>query len=203
MGSRVYSTAICTLTLEIYYRHTPAYLREDVSFTPDDWRSYLQGLLPRVRHEVVACLAQLRVEIAEPVLVDLLHDPEQRVALAAAETLADFDSPLGVPLIDAVITTIPPWERQTLEKALARGKAVLALPAVEGRVRLYDPATHLATLDLPRSYAGMSVMVQRGGQSVASLRVIQRFTGRTVVVAELTSPPGREQPGPGDTAIGR
>ena len=41
MGSRVYTTAICVLTLEIYYRHTPAYLTEDVLLTVDAWREYL------------------------------------------------------------------------------------------------------------------------------------------------------------------
>jgi hypothetical protein len=212
MGSRVYTTAICTLTLEIYYRHTPAYLRDEVVFTADDWRAYLKQAAGRQRWAAVQCLAQLRIEVAEPVLVELLDSDERRVALAAAEALAWLDSPRGVKLIDDVITTLPPWERESLERALERGKAVAALPPVEGTVRVYDPQARLATVDLPRSYIGMQLTVYRGDGSaqpdsapapVARLRVIQRFTGRTVAVAEIADNATNPALEPGDRVVGR
>lgn len=203
MGSRTYSTAICTLTLEIYYRHTPAFLKEEMYFSAEDWRAYLKDVSARERRVALACLAQLRVEVAEPVLVELLAHSDRRIALAAAEALAGIDSPLGVTLIEAVITTLPPWERSSLERALERGKAVAALPPADGRVRLCDPATGLATLDLPRSYVGMMVNIWRDGRSIARMRVIQRFTGRTVVVAELVEVEDHSAPEPGDRALGR
>ncbi|MCK4342037.1 MAG: terpene cyclase/mutase family protein [Phycisphaerae bacterium] len=203
VGGCVYSTAICTLTLETYYRHTPAFLRDEVHFAADDWRSYLAGCRPRERREVVACLRQLRVEIAEPVLVDLLDDDDRRIALSAAEALARLDSPVGIPVIEELITTLPAWEQVRLKQLLQRGQAVLALPPAEGHVRLYDPATGLATLDLPRSYVGMNVSIERDGLIVARMRVIQRFTGRTVVVAETVENIGPSAPQAGDQALGR
>jgi hypothetical protein len=202
MAGRVYTTAISVLTLEIYYRHTPAFLAEDVQFTADDWRAYLERILPRERLPAVACLSQLRVEVAEPVLVGLLSDSERRIALAAAEALAWIDSPVGVPLIEQVVSTMPPWEREALERALARGKAVAALPPVEGRVRVYSAATNLATVELPRSYVGLKLEVFRGGAIVAHLRVIQRFTGHNVVVAAL-DPDSMAAPEAGDRVVGK
>jgi len=201
MGGRVYTTAICTLTLEIYYRHTPAFLAGELHFTADDWRMHLRARTPRDRLALVACLAQLRVEVCEPVLVDLLADPERPVALAAAEALAMIDSPMGVALIDDVITMLPPWERAGLERALARGKAVAALPSVEGEVRMFDARAGLATLELPRSYVGMPVRVLRGDDLIAQMQVIQRFTGRNVVVAQLVSD-RRATPQRGDRVVG-
>ncbi|MCH7870489.1 MAG: hypothetical protein IID33_02200, partial [Planctomycetes bacterium] len=92
MGGRVYSTAISTLTLEIYYRHTPAYLDDHFVLSADDWRGYLRGADPLRRKSAVGVLADLRYEVGEPVLIDLLDDAEQGVALAAAAALATIDS---------------------------------------------------------------------------------------------------------------
>ncbi|MEW6252001.1 MAG: HEAT repeat domain-containing protein, partial [Planctomycetota bacterium] len=195
MGGRVYTTAICTLTLEIYYRHTPAFLREDLLFSADDWRALLAEAAAAERLAAVECVRQLRLEVSEPVLVSLLDDTDARVVLAAAEALAWLDSPLGVPLIERSLPTKPPWERQVLEQALERGRTVLLLPKAEGRVRLYDARARLATLALARSYVGMQIEVMRGRTAVAQMRVIQRFTGRDVVVAELLEGPGLPQAG--------
>jgi len=203
MGSRVYTTAICTLTLEIYYRHTPAFLKDELWFTADNWRAYMAGLSARERQGVVACLGQLRVEVGEPVLVELLRDADRGVALSAAAVLAWVDSPMGVTLIDEVITTLPPWERDALEQALERGKAIAALPPVRGSVRHYDSAARRGTLTLPRSYVGMTVEVWRGERQVARMTVIQRFTGWDVAVADLVESVGDELPQPGDRVVGR
>jgi hypothetical protein len=203
MGGRVYTTAIGTLTLEIYYRHTPAFLAGEVLFGADDWRAALERLAPRERLTAVACLGQLRLEVGEPALVELLADKEPRVGVAAAEALASLDSPAGVPLLERTLPTLPPWQQQALQRAVERAKAVLALPPVEGRVRLFDLATGRATLDLPRSYVGMHVRAYRAGEVIAHMQVIQRFTGRTVVVAECTGPPGPTVPQGGDRAIGQ
>ena len=202
MAGRVYTTAISVLTLEIYYRHTPAFLAEDVLFSADDWRAHVSQTTLRERVRAVACLAQLRVEVAEPVLVDLLGDDERRIALAAAEALAWMNSPVGVPLIERVISTMPPWEREALGLALARGQAVAELPAVEGRIRVYAPTTRLATVELPRSYVGMKLDLYQGRNVAAHLHVIQRFTGHNVAVAEL-EPNAATIPEPGDLVAGK
>ncbi|MGD8453446.1 MAG: prenyltransferase/squalene oxidase repeat-containing protein [Phycisphaerae bacterium] len=203
MGSRVYTTAICVLTLEIYYRHTPAYLTEDVLLGVADWRAYLAEANARQRLDAVSCLAALRYESAEVVLVELLSDPDHRVATAAAEALAWNDNPLGLALLDDVVSRLPPWGRHSTERALERARALTRLPAVEGVVRTYDAGRRLATLELPRAYVGMSVSVRHGGREVGQMRVVQRYSGRTVVVAELLTSPRESPPQAGDTVIAR
>lgn len=184
-GSRVYTTAICTLTLEIYYRHTPAYMKDQVVFQASDWIAYLGNQPVRERLLGVECLQQLRIEVGEPALIELLADENLRVRLAAAEALAQIDSPLGLGVIAENITTLPPWQRQSLEAAQSRGRAILALPSASGTVRAFDAASGVGTADLLRSYVGMHVTVLRDGQPVATGRVVQRFTGRDVVLYRI------------------
>lgn len=183
MAGRVYTTAICVLTLEVYYRHTPAFLRDDVVFVADDWRTYLRNRPAVERLDVARCLVSMRVEVCEPVLVGLLEDADRGVALAAANGLATIDSPMGLPILEDTVPKLPPWRRAELERAIEHAKAVLALPPAEGRVRLVDAARGFATLELPRSYAGMTLRVVRDNQTIATIRVVQRFTGRPITVA--------------------
>lgn len=184
MGSRVYTTAILVLTLEVYYRHTPAYLAEDTLLSLGAWRGYLAEAPAAERREAVRCLAQLRLEIGEPVLVELLRDAERDVALAAAEALVGLDSPAGLPVLARVVSELPPWGRHTTERALARAKELAALPAVDGGIRFVDPQRRMVTAALPRSHVGQTLLVERGGREVVRLRVVRRFSGRDVVVAE-------------------
>jgi len=185
IGGRVYTTAICTLTLEIYYRHTPAYLQDELAVSAEDWRAYLRSADERDRRRALECLRELRVEIAEPVLVESLRDRDNEVVLAAAEALTEFDSPLGVEVLADVVTRLPPWERATVERALNVARQLLARPKAEGRLRLVDRERRLATLELSHAYVGMPLHVIREERVVARMRVRQRFTGRAVVVVEI------------------
>jgi hypothetical protein len=203
MGSRVYTTAICVLTLEIYYRHTPAYLTEETLLDVSAWREYLKQANPRQRREAVACLANLRLELGEAALVELLGDADRAVALAAAEALAELDSPLGLKVLEDVLTTLPPWGRRLTEQALQRAREITELPPAEGRVRVFDPQRRLATLELSRAYVGMPLSIRRNGNEVARLRVVQRFSGQALVVAELVEPLGDTPPQTDDVAVGR
>jgi len=203
MGSRIYTTAIGVLTLEIYYRHTPAYLTEEVLLTGAAWREYLARAAPRERRDAVGCLAQLRHEIGEAVLVDLLRDSDPGVALAAAEALAWNDSPMGLNLLEEVVTRLPPWGRQTTQRALERARAIVKLPPTEGRVRAFDAERKLAALELPRAYVGMPVSIRRGGREIARLRVVQRFSGGASAIAEVADGAlPTSMPQPGDAAAG-
>lgn len=209
MGGRVYSTAIAVLTLEVYYRATPAYLGGEPALTGDDWRAYLADADPRRRLRAVRALREARLEIGEGVLVDALGDPDAGVALAAATSLAALDSPMGRTLMEGVVDTLAPWERGPVERALARVREIERLAHATGRVRLYDPRVRLATLALDRAYVGMELDLLRGrapggtarggaagqaresgepgplaaSQPVGRMRVLQRITGRDVVVA--------------------
>ncbi len=66
---------------------------------------------------------------------------------------------------------------------------------------MFDARAGLATLELPRSYVGMPVRVLRGDDLIAQMQVIQRFTGRNVVVAQLVSD-RRATPQRGDRVVG-
>lgn len=203
IGGRVYMTAICTLTLEIYYRHTPAYLRDDLPYGPEDWRAYLRTCPVREQREVVTCLAGLRVEVAEPVLVDLLIHADRHLALAAAEALTEMGSPVGLWVLEAERAAVPASRQPRWEWLHDRARALLELPAVEGRVRVFDAGSGLGTLDLPRSYVGMDIEVRREEALVARMRVIQRFAGRTIVVAEIVERMNGAEPQTGDAALAR
>ena len=145
----------------------------------------------------MSCLAALRYEIAEEVLVELLADADQSVALAAAEALAWNDSPMGLTLLEEVVTRLPPWGRRSTEQALGRVRELIASwhgrrRGREGRVRVYDAdRRRLATLDLPQAYVGMRVSIRRGDRELARMRVCTQC--RRYETLEMTDPPPAEQ----------
>lgn len=200
MGGRVYTTAICTLTLEIYYRHTPAYLDDRLVVRADDWRSFLERAGARSRRLAVDSLREMRVEVGEPPLVQLLSDADRDIALAAAEALVAIDSPMGRSVMEQRVSTLPAWARASVERSLGRARAIEQLRPSRGMLRLFDAEHRLATLDLPRAYLGMKVTVLRTEHPIAQMRVIQRFTGRTVVLAELIGD-ASEAPRHGDPVV--
>ena len=203
MGGRVYSTAICVLTLEIYYRHSPAYLLQEPVIRAADWRGYLAEASARERRACVEALRKFRLEACEPALVDALADPEPDIALAAALALAEMDNPLGAPLLTSASDASPPWIRGALERALRRLRDGAAPAHAPGVVRVYDARQRLATLELAPAFYGMPVMVLRGERPIARMRIVRRFSDRAVVVAELVESLASETPQPGDTVAAR
>lgn len=197
-GGRVYSTAIAVLTLEIYYRNTPAYLKDDLLVSAADWIDFLEQQPRRQRLAVVACLGKLRVEMSEAALVHALNDPSREVAIAAAQRLAELDSPAGGPLLDEAVSRLPPWGRQEAERAQARIKHLLARPPVRGRLRRFDPESNLASVDLVGAYYGMPLNLIRNGAEVGRMRIVQRFDGRTIAISEVVSLSPGSEPQSGD-----
>lgn len=202
MGGRVYTTAICTLTLEIYYRHTPAYLDDHLVLSADDWRAYLRGVDPSQRKSVIRVLADARFEVGEPVLLDLLGDPRRDVALTAAAALASIDSPAGKPVLAAALDQLSEWERRSVDRALRQIREIEALPPASGQVRLYDPKTQIGTLQLSRAYAGMKVDILRADTPVARMQVMHRVAGGNVVVARMIEQLTEQPPASGELAVG-
>lgn len=182
MGGRVYTTAICTLTLEIYYRHTPAFLDEACVVRGDDWRGFLRTAEPRERLLAVRVLRDSRYEIGENVLIELLADPDARVSLASAVALAAVDSPMGAAVIARARNSGSAWDRSAADEAQRSIDSLARQARAEGRARLFEPERGLGTAALPRAYAGMTLQVRRGGAAVGRVRVIERFSNRDVVV---------------------
>ena len=85
--------------------------------------------------------------------------------------------------------------RGALEDVRRRGEG----DAPQGRRRCVGAARRLATLDLPRAYVGQTLVVSREESSIARMRVIQRFSGRSIVVAELVEQLVDEDVRKGDT----
>lgn len=184
-GSRIYSTAVCVLTLEIYYRHTPAYLEDRVGIGAADWSSFLQTADARERRLAIDALGGMRVEIGEPPLLELLRDREPDLARAAARALVAFDSPAGRAVLESAGESLPAFERELVSRALRRIRELADGPRGVGALRRFDGQRGLATVELPRAFAGLSVVVERDGRAIARGRVVQRFAGTDVVVCAL------------------
>lgn len=185
MGGRVYTTAISVLTLETYYRHTPAYLQSPTILTAADWRAFLRDADPRQQQQAVPALAEMRLEIGEPALLELTRSGAPSAAVAAAVALASLDSPAGLDVLERALASGGPWQRAQLERAVQRCRERLAGAPLTGRVRFYDVQRRMATLDLPGAYADQVVEVLRDGQAVARGRILRRYTGSTITVAQV------------------
>lgn len=191
-GGRVYSTAISVLTLEIYYRHSPLFLEDPVLLCAGDWRAYLEHADERTQRLAIKALGAMRLEIGEPVLFDLLGRPVAQppsavrpdVALAAAEALAELGSPAGLAVMQQRSGQLGSVDKARVAREISRMQK-RAAERVSGTVRVYDAGRRLATLDLPGAWVGLECRVLRGEREIAHATVIQRFSDRSIVVAEI------------------
>lgn len=208
MGGRVYVTAINVLTLEIYYRHTPAFLDRGHPPTAREWREFLAAADPRERRSAVEFLRNARLEIAEPALLPLLADAETAIALRAAAALSELESPMGLPALRAAFERLDSLERRSTALAIQSCEAILKRPPASGVVRFVDGPRRLATLDLDYAWAGMRLRVVRptagrrlldlaASQPTIRLVVLSRFSDAPQVVA-LIEGDASDLPQPGD-----
>lgn len=189
-GSRVYSTAMAVLTLEIYYRQSPVYLDTPPVVTAKDWRAYLATASVRERRLGALALTQMRREIAEAALIDLAADAEPSVALQAAEALVAIESPMGGPPIEAMLDRFATVERDRAGRVVARSTEIARRVVADGLLRYYDESTSLATGELDRAYVGLRGRVLRGDNPIGTFRVVQRLGDRPIAVVEITATPG-------------
>ncbi|MFO0840354.1 MAG: prenyltransferase/squalene oxidase repeat-containing protein [Phycisphaerae bacterium] len=200
IGGRVYATAICVLTLEIYYRHPPAYLIDEPVLGPGDWRAVLRDAGLRERGDAVRCLRECRAEISEPVLVEMLADSSAAIASAAARALADLGSPMGKSVLTSRRSALPESERALSDRALRTIEEIEARTPPRGVIRVYDTAARVATMDIEGAYVGLLIVVTREGHNIAQMSVIQRYTGRPLALAALRD---GDAPQPGDVVEAR
>jgi hypothetical protein len=200
-GGRVYATALCVLTLETYYRHAPAYLEAYRPLTAGTWRAALADMNPLARRWSIDALAEMRLEIAEPVLVGLLEDDTPANALRAAAALVAANSPVGLELLKRALAESAAGVQAQYGRVLREAQRLYDLPAATGVVRVFDAERQLGTVELDRSYVGMSLRINRANQAICSMRVIRRYTGSNVVVAEVTESAATDDPRPGDSAV--
>ncbi|GMU80135.1 MAG: hypothetical protein AMXMBFR47_00060 [Planctomycetota bacterium] len=185
-GGRVYATAISVLTLEIYYRHSPLFLEDPVLLRAGDWRAFLERQDMRTHRLAIKALRSMRLEIGEPVLVDLLALKDGPTALAAAEALAEIGSPAGLAVLKREAAALVSLDKARVERTISQ-MSKRSVESLTGSVRMYNAKRRLATVELPNAWAGLECRAVRGDREIARLRVIQRFSGRTIVVAEMIS----------------
>jgi len=200
-GGRVYSTALCVLTLETYYRHAPAYLEAYRPLTSRTWRAAIADMNPLARRWSIQALTEMRLEIAEPVLVALLQDDTPANALRAAAALVAQNSPVGIEWLENALADGVAGTHARYGRALREAQRLHDLPAATGVVRVFDAKRRLGTVELDRSHVGMSLRIFRADQTICSMRVIRRYTGSRVVVAEVSETGAAGDPRPGDSAI--
>lgn len=201
MGGRVYTTALCVLTLEIYYRGTPAYLRDPSVLSLDNWRNFLQSASRFERRYAAAALADMRLELAEPLLDELVTDEDRATRVAAALALADLGSPLGRSVLAEAAETYPPTDRARYARVLMMLERQAQETPMSGTLRQFDVERGLATINLPGAYRMMIVDVMRDGAAIAAMRVVRRFSEHDVVVAELLTSASNDPPRAGDLII--
>ena len=187
-GSRVYTTAIGVLTLEIYYRHDPAYLRTPEPITTADWLAFIADANYRDRAIALKTLPRVRFETSEGVLLDLLDRADTHLAVPAALGLAEIGSPAGGAVLEAALPAATGQHRRAIERALRTIRRILTRPPIRGTIRLVDAPRRMATLDLPGAYVGLHLRTI-GDEPPARLVVVRRYSGKDVVVARFEDSP--------------
>lgn len=176
-GGRIYSTAINTLTLEIYYRHVPAYLSPRGLLGPIEVRTYLKTLLPNEHGTVLTLARRLHPDTGEPILLELLESPNLDVRTRAAITLAELGSPMALPELRRARQRASEDIRAELDAAIAR-VAVPRKRTTFGRVTEINSQARMLLFEMDGAsvYYGQPLRVMRGDDVVGTIRVNRRFT---------------------------
>ena len=120
MGGRVYSTAICILTLQSPYRY-PADLANDQAghlYQPQAIEEHFVQQSPQMQREVARLGAALRPAIARPMLLRALRSAWPEVRLEAALALAAHNDPRARDELLAQLAGAGPILQQQIRNAL-------------------------------------------------------------------------------------
>ncbi len=185
-GSRIYSTAINTLTLEIYYRYVPAYLSPEGIISPAEIRRRLAEIGPSRHREILALARRLHPDVGEPVLLDLLDSADADVSLDAALELAALGSPMCKAALDRRRAEPDADKRRRIEAALKklsgpssrRNYGKITEIDADARMFLFETAGH------PVFY-GERVAIIRDGREIGAARVNRRFTAHQAAAARI------------------
>ncbi len=200
VGGRVYSTALGVLMLESYYRYVPAFLAQRGLIRTKALRSGLSAAEGDRRLRLVLAAADMRADVGEAVLVDMLRDPDGPLRLRAAVGLSRFGSPMGRRVLEAGRAGATGGERQAVDNALARIDE-LSFPEQYGLVVQIDDGRKAILFETEGGlvYVGQLLVIQRGPSPVATARVTHRFTREGVAGARIVDEvPDIEPPRAGD-----
>lgn len=199
-GSRVYSTAINTLTLEVYYRYLPAYLSPRGIIGPHEIRDLIDKAGAEDQKHLLQLATRFHADIAEPILLDLLQSASANIRIDAAIELADIGSPAGQSILVAAGKDAKPRLAGRIRDAVSH-IAVIPPNTEYGSVTAVRMAAGMLLFETGelRVHYGQRVRITRDGATIGSAIVNRRFTGQQAAAAriETTSGPIRE----GDTVI--
>ncbi len=199
-GGRVYSTAINTLTLEIYYRYVPAYLAPRAIIGPHEIRDLIEKADVEEQQYLLQLAARFHADIAEPILLDLLQSTNADVRIEAAIELAQIGSPAGRELLVEAEKTAKPKRARRIRNALA--KIVSAPPGTQfGKVTAVRQSADMLLFETGSAqvYYGQRVRITRDGAAIGAAIVNRRFTGHKSAAARIEY--SQEEIKAGDTVV--
>ncbi len=185
-GGRVYSTAINTLTLEVYYRYVPAYLSPRGLIGPADLRRHMAALTPAEHGDVLSLARRMQPDTAEPALLDLLSSLNEEVRLEAAIALGELGSPMARRVLTKARNSARPGVRKRMVAALDRITPP-TLGVRYGPVTEVSPKARMVLFDTGGRalYYGQVVGITRDGRTVATARVNRRFSANEAAAARI------------------
>ena len=183
-GSRIYATAINTLTLEAYYRYVPAYLSLRGIIGPAELRQRLAAIGPPGHPRILRLAKRLHPDNGEPALVELLGSPNEDVAVEAAVALAEIGSPRGRKILQYRKDNADPatpvgraWKRITEPPPERTYGAVAEINSQAGMFLFETGGQPL--------YYGQRVGIVRDDRVIGTARVNRRFSPQKSAVAKI------------------
>jgi len=206
VGGRIYSTAINTLTLEAYYEYPAAYLAGEPLIGPLQMRRRLARLGSSGHVRLLRLAIRLEPDTGEPILLDLLHSPNEKVSIAAAIALADLGSPMGKAILQAKRAGPSSAPDATLRRRIDNALARLAQPITKytyGKVTQVNAPAQMFLFETGGRplYYGQRLSVLRDGRIIGTAQVKRRFSKQKAAAARIEA--GAESPQPGDLVTSR
>ncbi len=203
-GGRIYSTALNTLTLEIYYRYVPAYLSPGGLIGPTELRQYIAALPVSEHAQAVQLVRRFHADAAEPVLVDLLASSDRIARLTAALELAELGSPMGLAVLKEA-TAEGDGDGNFRERLAAAEARLASRPdggAFGGIIEYSQDAGMFLFDTLGRPvYYGQPIALVRDGKRLGTARVVRRFSAYRSAAARIEAANDRVMVGDAIVAV--
>jgi hypothetical protein len=187
MGGRIYTTAINTLTLEIYYRYVPGYLSSHGLIGPVELSTFVNNIAADDRASQIPRLVRFHRDTAEPVLLEMLGTGVPAARLEAALALAELGSPMARDELNRRAGSADERARPRIAKALHGINAESAPGLQLGQVKRVSVAAGMLLFDTRGKpvYYGQAVRILRNGQVIASGTIDRRFSAHDAAVASF------------------
>ena len=201
VGSRIYSTAINTLTLEIFYRYEPAFQSPQGLIGLVEMRRKLKARGTAGHGWGLRLAKRLHGDVGEPILLDLLDSPLPIIKLEAALALADLGSPMGKTLLQSQRAGPSPAPGKAIQSRIKNALTHLAKLTKKhtyGKVTQTNPAARMFLFETGGQplYYGQRLSLIRNERVIATATVKRRFSAQKAAAAKLDN--GAEMPASGD-----